>query len=178
MDDDATATPHKAASAEALDEADSRREEAEDILETGPRLANRCGALAFLALIVVLGAALHFYLSSQGGSAYLQRLDTELVNHAGLSLATMEGESRLAVAPSWPLRLYENLRRDILLYCALAALAAYLWSLAARARARRDAFVVHDKLAAELTDLRARLDRLDGGSRDSSASGSASDRKG
>ncbi len=157
--EDATTTNEPAVSAEALDEADSRREEAEDILQNGPRSANRSGALAFLALAVILVAALHFYLSSNGGGAYLARLDAELLNHAELSLAAMEADGPMAIAPSWPLRLYEHLRRDILVYCALVACAAYVWSLAARARARRDAFVIHDKLAAEVAELRARLDQ-------------------
>ncbi|MCD8350189.1 MAG: hypothetical protein LUC93_06210 [Planctomycetaceae bacterium] len=157
--EDTKAKPEPAVSAEALDEADSRHEEAEDILQNGPRSANRSGALAFLALAVIVVAALHFYLSAGGGAAYVARLDGELLNHASLSLAAMEADSPMAIAPSWPLNLYEHLRRDILVYCALVACAAYIWSLAARARARRDAFVIHDKLAAEVAELRARLDQ-------------------
>ena len=178
MDDDTKAAPRPEASAEALDEIESRRGEMEDILENGPRLANRSGALAFLALVAILGAAVHFHFSSRGGAAYMRTLDAELVNHAELSLAATENGERVIVAPSWPLSLYENLRRDILVYCALAAVAAYVWSAASRARARRDAFVVHEKLSAELADLRARLDRVDPASSAPSPSESATDTKG
>jgi hypothetical protein len=177
-DDDAKATPQPAASAEAIDEIESRRGEMEGILENGPRQGNRSGAYAFLALVVILGAAAHFHFASRGGDAYLQRLDAELLNHAELSLAAMDEGGRLAIAPSWPLGLYENLRRDILVYCALAALAAYAWSLASRAHARRDAFIVHEQLASELADLRARLDRVDPDSRIPPPSDPPIDRKG
>lgn len=177
MDEADQTTTHAADSAAALDEAETRREEVEDILQNGPRSANRSGAMAFLAFLVIVAAATHLVFSTHGGAAYLQRLDTELLNHAELSLAALEGDRPMAIAPSWPLRLYENLRRDIVLYCALAAVAAYLWTKSACARARRDAYLVHEKLTAELADLRARLNVLEPGTPDS-ASDDATDRKG
>lgn len=143
-------------------ELEARGEEARAVIASGPGSGNRSAALGFLALLVVIAAALHFHFIS-GGAAYLNRLDAELINHAELSVAAMEDQNRMAVVPSWPLRLYDTLRRDIAVYAALAAAAAYVWSLASRARARRDAFVMHEKLNAELNGLRERLERLEKG---------------
>ena len=139
-------------------EAEVRREEAEAVLAAGPGAGNRSGALAFLALLLVVAAVVHFHLAERGSGSYLNRLDSELINHAELSVAAMQDENRMAVVPSWPLRLYDTLRRDIAVYAVMAAAAAYVWSMAARARARRDAFLVYDRLNAELGELRRRLD--------------------
>lgn len=153
---------------EARQEIDARPEEAAEVLATGPRAGNRAGALAFLALVVVVGAAVHFYMADNGGE-YLQQLDADLLRHAELSLrptGTGQGASGiadagLAVAPSWPLALYEKIRGDIALYAAAAAAAAFLWQLSARSRARRDAFLLHDKLNTELAALRERVAALE-----------------
>lgn len=146
---------------ESENDAEAMAEETQHLLQAGPRSGNRCGALAFVAFAVVVIAALRFYLADSGSDAYINRLDTELLTHAEFSLAAMEDGSRMTVVPSWPLRLYDVLRRDVAVYAVLAAVAAYIWGLAARARGRRDAFLVHEKLTGELTELRARLDSLE-----------------
>ncbi|MCD7896940.1 MAG: accessory factor UbiK family protein [Planctomycetaceae bacterium] len=46
-------------------------------------------------------------------------------------------------------------------YAGLAALAGYLWSLAARSRARRDAFLVHQRLRERIDALEKRLAELE-----------------
>lgn len=153
---------------EAQQEMDSRPEETGDVLAGGPKAGNRAGALAFLALVVVIAGAVHFYMQDSGG-AYIQRLDADLLQHAELTLSAREKGAAIAVAPSWPLRLYEKIRKDIALYAALAAAAAYLWQLSARSRARRDAFLLHDRLANEIETLRKRVAFLEerAGKRDS-----------
>ena len=133
------------------------------LVKTGPRAGDRAGGMAFLALMVVLAGALHFYLTGEGSDSFINRLDAELLTHAEFSLASMENGGRLTVVPSWPLRLYASLRRDVAVYAVMLAVATYLWGLSARARARRDAFLVHDKLTAEVNELRERIARLDGG---------------
>ncbi len=150
--------------AEALREIESRADEAKEVLATGARAGGRAGALGFLALLVVLGAATYFYMTDNGGE-YPARLDAELLRDAELALG-LRGDGSgagVAVAPSWPLALYGRLRQDIGLYAAAAAAAAYLWALSARARARRDAFLLHDRLAAEVDALRERVRELEDG---------------
>lgn len=142
-------------------EAEEAAAETGAVLEGGQGAGNRSGGLAFLAFAVLVAAAVHFHFSS-GGDAYLARLDSELLTHAELALSAREGATPVAVVPSWPLRLYGRLREDIALYAAAAAVAAYLWGLSARARARRDAYLVHEKLAARLDEALRRLDRLEG----------------
>lgn len=142
-------------------EIESRRRELDEIVQAGPSSGNRTGALAFLALVIVLGAAVYYYLTEQGPSAYANRLDAELISHAELSVASMEEDNRMTVVPGWPVRLYDRLRRDIALYAALAAAAAWVWSLAARAAARRNAFLIHETLHTELDALRRRVDELE-----------------
>lgn len=146
------------------------------VVDNGPAAGNRSGGTAFLAFAVLVAAVVHFYLTGSGSDSFLNRLDTDLLTHAELSLAAMEEGNRLAVVPSWPLRLYAVLRRDIALYGAFLAGAAFLWGLSARSRARRDAFLVHEKLEAEIRELRQRLDRLDNGA-DAGGAG-RDDRKG
>ncbi|MCC8166643.1 MAG: hypothetical protein LIQ31_10960 [Planctomycetes bacterium] len=132
--------------------------ETDALLASGAAAGNRGGALAFFALMVVVGAGLFFYLSSRGAGAFVNRLDASLLAHAELSLAAMDN---VTVAPSWPIALYERLRADMLFYAGLAALAAYLWSLAARSRARRDAFLVHQRLRERIDQLEKRLALLE-----------------
>jgi hypothetical protein len=143
----------------AAGEAKAVQDETRAVLSAGPGSGNRSGALAFLALLLIIAAILHYSLADRGG--YAARLDSELISHAELSVAAMRDESRLAVVPAWPLDLYETLRRDIAVYAAMAAAAAYVWSAAARARARRDAFLVYEKLNAELADVRLRLEKAE-----------------
>lgn len=178
MEENSSAFPEQSDSPQTREETRSRAEELGEILKTGSRATNRAGALAFLAFLIIVAAGLHFFFSAKGGDAYLSRLDAQLRGDAELTLAAMENNTRLAISPSWPLQLYENLRRDILLYCAVAALSAYVWGLAARARARRDAFLVHTKLAAELAELREKLERLESRAVDQKAPDAATDTKG
>lgn len=140
--------------------------EADDILAAGAKAGNRAGALAFLALVVVLAAATYYYMTNNSGE-YLQILDTELLRDAELSI-DLRGNPRgagaggnVAVAPSWPLALHDKLLRDIALYAGAAAAAACLWALSARARARRDAAVLHNRLAAEIAALREKVEKLE-----------------
>lgn len=154
-------TPRDHDNPDSTDDADGA-DSAADVVDAGPSAGNRSVAWAFLALMIVLGAALHYYLTGVGSESYLARLDVDLLTHAELTLAAMEDGTRMAVVPTWPVRLYHNLRRDIALYAAFVALAAYVWGVSARNRARRDAFLVHEKLNAEIRELRERLDRLDG----------------
>lgn len=166
MEDDARKNaddPELNAREEAESDAEEMRDETGQVLQKGPRAGNKAGALAFLALVIVGLAVLRFYLADSGSDAYFNRLDSELVTHAELSLAAARDDTRIAVVPSWPFRLYDILRRDIAIYAAAAAIAAYVWGLAARARARRDAFLVHEKLAAEVLELRGRLEKLEYG---------------
>ncbi len=148
---------------EAAAEVESRREEARVLLAAGPGSGNRSAAFAFLALLILIAAAAYYHFAGGGSDGYLGRLDSALVTHAELSVAATEDAARTAVVPSWPLDLYESLRRDIAFYASIAAAAAYVWSLAARARARRDAFVLHERLQAELDGLRRRLDHMERG---------------
>ena len=149
---------------EAQQEMDSRPEETSEVIANGPKAGNRAGALAFLALVVVIAAAVHFYMADSGG-AYLKRLDADLLQHAELSLKAGGKTAALSIAPSWPPRMYEKIRKDIALYAAAAAAAAYLWQLSARSRARRDAFLLHDKLNNEIAALRQRVALLEDGAR-------------
>ncbi len=141
--------------------AEAVQDETRAVLSAGPGSGSRSGAFAFLALLLVIAGALHYAMADRGGG-YAGRLDSELINHAELAVAAMRDENRMALVPAWPLDLYETLRRDIALYAAMAAAAAYVWSAAARARARRDAFLMHEKLSAELTDLRRRVEQAEG----------------
>lgn len=143
-------------------DAETVGQETEELIKTGPTAGNKAGGMAFLALVVVLGAALHFHLYGTGPEAYVNRLDATLLTHAELTLDAMKDGSNLVVVPSWPLRLYSMLRRDIAIYAVMLAAATFLWGVSARARARRDAFLVHDKMTAELAELRARLAKLEG----------------
>lgn len=129
-----------------------------ELLKTGPTAGNRSGALTFLAFAVVLAGALHFYLKSSGPESFPARLSADLLTHAELTLASYNDGGRMEVVPTWPLRLYAVLRRDIAFYTLFLAAAVFLWGLSARARARRDAFLVHEKLHAEIMELRHRLD--------------------
>ncbi len=135
------------------------------LLASGRNGGNRAGGLALLAIAVVIGGVLHYHFSNNGSNSFLSRLDSDLLTHAELTLATSEEGNRLAVVPSWPLRLYSSLRGDTILYAAAAALAAYLWGLSARAKARRDAWLVHRRLQGEIRELRRRLDMLDNSGR-------------
>ncbi len=136
-------------------------EETADVLRSGPKAGNRAGGLAFLALLALLAAALLYYVSGTGSDSFLARLDSDLLTHAELTLAANEKGNRLAVVPAWPLRLYATLRRDIAVYAGAAILAALLWSWSARARARRDVYLAHEKLSAEIAELRRRLDDVE-----------------
>lgn len=156
--------PESSLDPEAQHEIESREEEASAVLAAGPRAANRAGAFAFLALLAVVGAVVYYHFAGRGVDSFQNRLDVQLINHAELTMAAMEAEAPLAVVPSWPHSLYQNLRQDIVAYAGFAAFAAFLWSRSAAARARRDAFLVHDRLTREVAQLRERLDRLDGGS--------------
>ncbi len=163
------ADPNQTTSAPAVslaveEERSVRREELSRLAQTGPRAGNQAGALAFLALIMLIGAALHFYLSDRGGSSYLNRLNSELQGHAELVLASQEEGARTVVSPSWPFRFYEKIRSDIFVYVAFAFAAAWFWTLSARARARRDAFIVHAGLRDEIAHLRRRVEQLERGS--------------
>ncbi len=142
-------------------EAGNTGEEAAEVLRSGPRAGNRAGGLAFLALMALLAAALHYHFSGGGADSFPARLDSDLLTHAELTLAANEKGNRLAVVPAWPLRLYSVLRRDIAVYAAAAVLASLLWGWSARARARRDVFLAHEKLEAEIADLRRRLDEME-----------------
>lgn len=141
-------------------ETDDGGDSAAAVVQSGPMAGNRSGGMAFLALMVALAAAVHFYLTGTGPESFPARLDTDLLTHAELTLAAMEDGNNMAIVPSWPQRLYAILRRDIALYTAFLAVAAFFWGLSARARARRDAFLVHEKLSAEIAELRGRLDSL------------------
>lgn len=143
-------------------ELDACAEETCVLMKTGPRAGDRAGGVAFLALMVVLAGAVHFYYTDSRTDSFANRLDAELLTHAEFALASNEDGNRLGVVPTWPFRLYASLRRDIALYGVALGAAAFLWGLSARARARRDAFVVHRDLTAELAELRDRLDRLEG----------------
>ncbi len=149
-------------------------DETDALLATGPSAGNRGGALAFFALLVVVGAGLFYYLSSRGSGAFVNRLDASLLAHAELSLAATDN---VTVAPSWPIVLYERLRADMLFYAGLAALAAYLWSLAARSRARRDAFLVHQRLGERVELLEKRLADLESSRAPDSAAAATSGEK-
>ncbi|MCC8116958.1 MAG: hypothetical protein LIP18_07410 [Planctomycetes bacterium] len=139
-------------------EAEPGPNETDALLAGGETAGSRGGALAFFALLVVIGAGLFFYLSSRGSGAFVNRLDASLLAHAELSLAAAE---KVTVAPSWPSALYDRLRADMVFYAGLAALAGYLWSLAARSRARRDAFLVHQRLRERIDALEKRLAELE-----------------
>lgn len=152
-------------STEALQEIESRREEAEAVLAAGPGSGNRAGAFAFLAVLALAAGAVYYHWAARGGDAFPTRLDSQLRNHAELSMAAMNAEAPMAVVPSWPVGLYHSLRGDIVVYSALAALAAYLWSRSAAARARRDAFILQDRLSGEIDELRKRLDEISAGTR-------------
>lgn len=162
---------------EAQMEMESREEEANAVLAAGPYAANRAGAFAFLAILAVIGAAAYYHFAGRGSGSFPNRLDSQLINHAELSMASMDSEAPIAVVPSWPHSLYRNLRQDIVVYAAFAALAALLWSRSAAARARRDAFLLHDRLTREVDELRKRVAKLDGGSASSSSSPSKAPRK-
>ena len=129
-------------------------EETANLVASGSGAGNRAGGFAFLAVILAIATGMHFHFSDRGGDSFSARLDADLLSHAEFSLASGEGENRLAVVPDWPLGLYWRLRRDAILYAALAFAAAVLWGWSVRARARRDAWLVYKKLSAELADLR------------------------
>lgn len=157
-DDQPESRPDNQINSEALFEIESRPEEAKAVLDAGPGSGNRAGAFAFLAILVVIAAAIHYHFADP----FQNRLDTQLRYHAELTMASMGTETPVAVVPSWPQDMHHNLRNDIVVYAGLAALAAYLWSRSAAARARRDAFLLHDRLASEITQLRRRIDALEG----------------
>ncbi len=167
--------PAPAVSLAVEEEHSARREELSRLALTGPRAGNQSGALAFLALVMLCGAALHFYLADRGGAGYLNRLNSELQGHAELVLASQEDGARTVVSPSWPFRFYEKIRGDIFVYVAFAFAAAWLWGLSARARARRDAYIVHAGLRDELARLRSRVEDLERKSGDAPAAEAAPD---
>lgn len=135
--------------------------ELKELLAAGPGLGNRAGALAFLTILAVLAAGLHFYLTGTGGGSFLTRLDSDLLTHAEMSMSARENGTSLTVVPSWPYRLYESLRRDVGWYAAAAALAAILWGLSVQARGKRSAYLVHEKLTEEIITLRRRVEELE-----------------
>ena len=157
MENDGDDAPHDAMSPDA----EAREFETDAVLGGGPGAGNRAGGLAFLALAAVVAAGVYYHFSASGGDAFKARLDSEMLTHAELTLASREAGNRVEVVPTWPLHLYDTLRRDIALYAAAAALAAFLWGLSARARARRDAYLVHVRLEAELAEVRRRLDMME-----------------
>jgi hypothetical protein len=129
------------------------------ILAGGPKAGNRAAGLAFLALAAVAAIFLHSHLAERGATSFPDRLDAELLAQAELSLESAREGRRLEVVPSWPFGLYQTIKQDLLLYLVLTAMAAGFWSWSARARARRDAYLVHRKLAGELEEIRRSLDR-------------------
>lgn len=149
------------------DDTDKSPEEERDEADLAAMLSsasggvNRAGGLAFLALAVLVAAALHYHFANDGGNAFLSRLDADMLANAEMSIESAERGTRLAVVPSWPYRLYDTLRKDIVWYAGAAALAAYLWGLSARAAARRAATLVHARLSAEIDGLRRRVDELE-----------------
>lgn len=142
---------------------DAEKDEAEldALLSSSAAGVNRAGGLAFLAFAVLIAAALHYHFADSGGDAFLARLDADMLANAELSVKSTERGTSLAVVPSWPYRLYDSLRKDIVWYAGAAALAAYVWSLSARAAARRGATLVHARLSAEIDRLRRRVDALE-----------------
>lgn len=150
---------------ESASDAEAHEGEHESLLASGPNSGKRAGAFGLLALIAIIGAAVCYHLSGSGGNSFLSRLDNDLLTHAELTLASREGGGRLTVVPSWPLRLYATLRDDIIFYAGAAAVAAWLWALSAKARARRDAFLVHEDLTKQLNEVRKRVEELEGKSK-------------
>lgn len=140
---------------------EQEEEELRSLLAAGPGLSNRASAIAFLALLALLGAGLHYYLGDQGDSSFVARLDADLLSHAEMTVSAMEDGSKMAVVPSWPYRLYASLRRDIAWYAAAALVTAFLWGLAVQARARRSAYLVHEQLSREVAELRRRVAELE-----------------
>lgn len=136
-------------------------EELGEALRTGSGARARAGGLALLAFLVAGAAVAYYHFSDTGGSAYAARLDAELLGQAELTLAAGGEGGRLAIVPSWPLGLYATLRRDMALYATAAALAAMLWAWSARARARRDLFLLNEKMRKETAELRRRLEKLE-----------------
>ncbi|MDR1533695.1 MAG: hypothetical protein LBU64_01150 [Planctomycetota bacterium] len=129
-------------------------EEVSALLAAGAGAGNRAGMWAFLAFLILAAAVLHFYFSDSGGNSFLLRLDADLLAQARLSLAAAEAESRLVVTPSWPFELYWSLRREMFFYLAAVSLAAVFGFLSVRSRARRDAYLAHERFSAELARLR------------------------
>ncbi|MCL2001490.1 MAG: hypothetical protein FWG74_08660 [Planctomycetes bacterium] len=130
-----------------------------EALRAKPNGGGRPGGLAFLALLVLLIAALHYHLTGTGTESFPARLNSDLLTHTELTLTVNENGSRMAVVPAWPLRLYYTIRRDIAVYAFAAVIISLFWGWSARARARRDLFLVHEKLEAEIAELRRRLDK-------------------
>lgn len=125
--------------------------------------AARAGACALLAVLVIIAGVFQYHFGAGGSDAFLNRLDSELLGQAQLSLdSSSQTAGRMAVVPSWPLRLYAALRRDIAVYACFGLLAAWLWARSAAMRARRDAWLVHDRLTREMDQLRRRLDKISG----------------
>jgi hypothetical protein len=151
----------KTACPEDADENAARVDETARLAASGPGAGHRAGGLALLGVVVAILAVFHYHFANGGSDAFTSRLDAELLADAELTIASMERGSRLTVVPSWPIRLYRALRRDIAVYTALAALAALCWSWSARARARREAYLVHKQTELELAELRRRLDALE-----------------
>ena len=142
-------------------EAPGEEEQAEEfarVMRAGA--GDRAGAWAFLALIAIVLAGLYFYADHVSGPAFAESLWDELLSQAR---RTVEAGKGLEVIPSWPYLLYEKLRFDAALFAATALLAAFLWSLSERSRFRRADRLVHDRLEAELSRLRKRLDDLEKG---------------
>jgi|GEM_PF-2860891 hypothetical protein len=155
MDDEQNSTPAPAPEAE-TDDAGMER-----TLAAGNNGESRAGAFALLTVVLLLCGALYYHFSENGGNAFLLRLDSELLTHAEFSLASAKNGNDIVAVPSWPLRLYSALRRDIAFYAAIAAIAGVLWGLSVQARARRDVYLLNQKFSREIAVLRARLDMID-----------------
>ncbi len=136
-------------------------DETTGLIASGRNAGNRSGALGLLVVVLVIAMLVYYHFSASGVNSFLSRLDSDLLAHAELTLASQQEGNRLAVVPSWPTRLYTSLRNDIALYIAVTLAAAYVWGLSVRARARRDLYLVHKQLTGEIASLRERLDKVD-----------------
>ncbi|MCC8181128.1 MAG: hypothetical protein LIP23_09505 [Planctomycetes bacterium] len=144
-------------------EADPESESCEysTLRQMGPSLVNKAGAFAFLTLLAVFAAGLHFYMAGRGSGSYPAQLEAELLAQTELSLETADQDRGLTIVPTWPVQLYQALRRDIAFYSLCVVLAALLWGLAVQARGRRAAYLVQMRLERELDALRGRVQRLE-----------------
>lgn len=139
--------------------------EMQDLIDKGLRAHSTVGALTFAGIVVLLLAGLYYArldkLDTQMGVQYSDYLDNMVRSQYARDCIAFGAKEPLE-HPSWPLRLYLKIRKDIYIISGAVLLLSLVFVLIERAKMRRNSLLVYRALAREIEKLRLRVKQLEG----------------